>query len=88
MHITRVQRWVLSALVLTLIFAHSTGLILAAIFTIEDDRPSAMYGLLTIAAILNVGGILGVRLINEISWKTPWVVVGVIPSVVAGTWFL
>jgi len=86
MGITTVQRWVMSVLVVTTI-AHLSFGIVAAAFTIEDDRPGAKIGMLVIAAIFGMGAVVAGALIHEkspVNWFLP---LGLIPSLV-GAYFL
>jgi hypothetical protein len=84
MEIVRVQRWVASALILTVAFVWAGGMVLGALITIDQDRKGAQIGILIMAAIIGVLAIVGVRLINQLNWLTPWLLAGLIPSV-AGT---
>jgi FtsH-binding integral membrane protein len=80
MEIVRVQRWVASALTLTIAFVWAGGMVLGALITIDQDRKGAQIAILVMAAIISVLAIVGVRLINELSWLTPWLLAGLIPS--------
>ena len=80
MEIVRVQRWVASALTLTVAFVWAGGMVLGALITIDQDRKGAQIGILVMAAIIGVLAIVGVRLINQLSWLTPWLLAGLIPS--------
>jgi hypothetical protein len=80
--ITRVQRWVMSSLLIVVLFAHSFGMVLGAVYGVDDSHPDAKIGLLTLAVLMNVGAVVGVRLINERSWLTPWLVTALIPSAI------
>ena len=51
--VTKVQRWVMSALAVTTIFHLVMGLIIAAIF-LDDPRPGAQVGLCLIAGAFGV----------------------------------
>lgn len=82
--LSRVQRWVMSALVVTTIFHLVMGLIIAALF-IDDPRPGARVGLCLIAGAF---GMIAVALAFVIHGKfplTPWLLVGLIPSAVGIT---
>ena len=86
MGLTEVQRWVLSVLVVTTI-AHMAFGVVAAAFTIEDDRPGAKISMLVIAAIFGMGAVVAGALIhqkNPVNWFLP---LGWIPSAV-GAYFL
>ena len=84
--ITTVQRWVLSVLAVSTILHMAVGVVAAA-FTIDDDRPGAKVGMLVIAAIFGMGAVLAGAAIHGkrlLSWFLP---LGWIPSVV-GAFFL
>jgi FtsH-binding integral membrane protein len=83
----RVQRWVASTLALTVAYVWSSGLVLGALYTIDQGRTDAQIGILVMAAIIGVAAIVGVRVINELSFLTPWVLAGLIPAAV-GVWVL
>lgn len=87
MEIVRVQRWVASALALTTAFVWAGGMVLGALLTIDQNRHGARIAILVLAAIVGVVAIVGVRIINQLSWKTPWMVAGLVPAAV-GTFFL
>lgn len=87
MNITRVQRWVASALTLTVTFVWTTGMILGALYTIDQQRDGAQIAILVMAVVINLVGLVGVRLINELRWLTPWLLVALLPSAV-GAWVL
>lgn len=70
-----------------IVYAHAIGLVFAVLHAVEPDRRDAQIGLLTIAALLDVGAIAGVRLILERSILTGWLLIGLIPSL-AGAWVL
>ncbi|WP_310530155.1 hypothetical protein [Nocardioides sp.] len=78
-NLTRVQRWVMSALAVTTIFHLVMGLILAALF-IDDPRPGARVGLILIAGAFGVIAIAVAFLIHGKRPFTPWLLVGLIPS--------
>ena len=79
--LTRVQRWVMSALAVTTIFHLVMGLIIAALF-LDDPRPGAQVGLCMIAGAF---GVIAVALAFVIHGKkpfTPWLLVGLVPSAI------
>lgn len=79
MQVERVQRWVMSALVLTTAAIFAGGLaFLAGVAVVAGARP----GLLIIAAVVGVLAMAGVRLINQKSVATPWLVLGLLPAAV------
>ena len=84
--ITTVQRWVMSVLVVTTIIHLSIGVVAAA-FTIEEDRPGARAGMLVVAAVFGLGSVVAGALIhhkNPVNWFLP---LGLVPSLV-GAYFL
>ncbi|MGH3507968.1 MAG: hypothetical protein ACRDO2_12275 [Nocardioidaceae bacterium] len=80
MHIERVQRWVVSAVVLTVAYVWATGLVLGALYTIDEERDDAQAGLFVMAAIICAVGVTGVRLINRASLMTPWMLTALLPT--------
>lgn len=79
--LTRVQRWVMSALAVTTIFHLVMGLILAALL-LDNPRPGAQVGLCLIAGAFGVIAIAVARLIHAKSPLSPWLLVGLIPSAI------
>ncbi len=83
MRIEQVQRFVGSALALTIATILAAGLcFLAAVADGAGARP----GLLIISAAIGVVTMLGVRVLNQMSVVTPWLVVGVLPALVGWYW--
>lgn len=83
MHVVRVQRWVISALVLTTALHFVGGLLILAVTL---DRPDAFWVLTIISTIVSALSIAGVRVLNELRVLTPWLLVAVLPFAVA-LWF-
>jgi lipopolysaccharide export LptBFGC system permease protein LptF len=79
--LSRVQRWVMSALVVTTLFHLVMGLIVAALF-IDNPRPGAQVGLCLIAGAFGVIAVAVGFLIHGKKPLTPWLLVGLIPSAV------
>ena len=79
MQVERVQKWVISALVLTTAGHFAAGLVILANTV---DRPGAFPVLLTVATIVCLLAIVGVRVLNQMSILTPWLVCGAIPLAV------
>lgn len=79
MQVERVQKWVMSALLLTtaLIFASGLALLAGTV-----DRAGAQPGLLVIAAAVGLLAMAGVRALNELRLLTPWLAVGLVPAAV------
>ncbi len=78
----RVQRWVMSALLLTTATLFSGGLALVSLFV--EDRGGSRIGLLVIAAVVGLAAMVGVRFLNEKPWLTSWLLLGLLPVAVAG----
>ena len=79
--LTRVQRWVMSVLVVTTMLHLVVGLIVAALF-LDDPRPGAEVGLCLIAGAF---GVIAVAIALAIHGRTPlspWLVLGVVPSAI------
>ena len=79
--LTRVQRRVMSALVVTTLFHLVMGLIIAALF-IDDPRPGAQVGLCLIAGAFGVIAVAVAFVIHGRKPLTPWLLVGLIPSAI------
>ena len=79
MEIERVQKWVMSALLLVVSFIFASGLCFLAG---SVDRAGAKPGLLTIAGFVGVIAMGGVRIINQKRLATPWLLVGLIPTAI------
>jgi hypothetical protein len=85
MDVERVQKWVMSALVLTTATIFASGLSLLAR---QSEQAGAVPGLLGIAAVVGVVAIAAVRLINQKSVLTPWLLLGLLPAAVVGWFFV
>ena len=79
MEIERVQKWVMSTLLLVTSFIFAGGLCFLAG---SVDRDGAKPGLLTIAAFVGVIALGGVRIINAKPILSAWLLVGLLPSAV------
>lgn len=84
MQVERVQRWVASALVLTVATLFATGL---AILSGTVDRAGAKPGLLIISCVVGLMAMTGVRVINQKRLLTPWLLVAFLPALVVGSYF-
>lgn len=82
--LSRVQRTVMSALVVTTILHLSAGLVLAALF-LDDPRPGAEVGLNVIAAAFGVIAVAAGLAIHKRPVLSPWLLLGLIPGIV-GVW--
>ena len=83
MQVERVQKWVLSALLLTTLTIFATGLVLLAAVA---EGPGATPALLVIAGVVGLMAMGGVRAINQRSLLTPWLLLGLLPAAVG--WYL
>lgn len=78
---TKVQQWVMSALVVTTILHLAVGLTIATLFIADDQRP-AQIGLNVISGAFGVIAIAAGFLIHRRSPLTPWLLLGLLPGVV------
>jgi hypothetical protein len=83
MDVVRVQRWIASALVMTVAFLFAGGV---AIASATSEQPGARPGLLTMSTVVGLVALIGVRLINAKPVLTPWLVLGALPAVFG--WFV
>ena len=77
MDIVRVQRWVMSSLLIVTMFLFAAGL--AVLGVTVQDRGGSRIGLMVLSAIVGIGAVVGMRLINEKHWLTPWLLLGLVP---------
>jgi len=77
--LTRVQHWVMSTLVASLILHLAAGLVIGAYVS---DRPDARVGLVVIAGILGFIAMVAVLVIHQVSLLSWWLVLGVVPGIV------
>jgi hypothetical protein len=82
--VERVQRWVISALLLTICTLFATGM---AVLSGTVDRAGAKPGLLGISCVVGVLAMSGVRAINLKPILTPWLLLGLLPALVVGSYF-
>ena len=80
MHVQKVQRYVISALVLTTALHFVGGLLILAVTLGTAD---AFWVLTIISTVVTLLAIAGVRLINHLGVLTPWLLVGVVPPIIA-----
>jgi len=83
MQIEQVQRWVMTALMMTTALIFASGLSLLAG---QADRAGAEPGLLIIAAIVGILAVAAARIIHQRSVLTPLLVLGTLPAAVG--WYL
>jgi uncharacterized membrane protein YoaK (UPF0700 family) len=79
--LTRVQRWVMSVLLVTTILHFSAGIALAAIF-MDEDRVDARVVLNLLTAVTGVLAIAAGLAIHGKRPLTPWLLLGLIPGAV------
>jgi hypothetical protein len=82
----RVQRRVISVLIVTTLIHLTVGLILAA-DAADDDRRDAQVALILLGAAFFVLGIAAVRAINKKPLLTWWMLTGLIP-IAGGIWWV
>jgi hypothetical protein len=81
MEIERVQKWVMTALMMTTAVIFAVGLSLIAG---ESDRAGAKPGLITIAAVVGILAVAAARVIHHRSVLTPLLLLGPVPAAVGG----
>ena len=84
MEVERVQRWVASALVLTVSTLFATGM---AILSGTVDRAGARPGLLAISCVVGLMAMSGVRVINRKPVLTVWLLVAFVPAAAVGSYY-
>lgn len=83
----RVQRRVVSALIITTLIHLTVGLIVAAKFDVAGDRADAKVALVLVGAAFFACGIAASRGINRKPILTWWLALSLIPAVL-GTWWV
>jgi len=79
MSVTLVQKWVMSALAVTTIGHLAAGLVVAAAYA---DRLDAKIGLIVIAGAFGVIAVAAALLIHQRRALSPWLLVGLLPTLV------
>jgi hypothetical protein len=79
MEIEKVQKWVMSALMLTTAVIFAVGL---ALLAGQSEQVGAKPGLLVIAAVVGILAVAAARIIHQKSVLTPLLLVGVLPAAV------
>jgi hypothetical protein len=77
MEVERVQRWVMSALLVTVLFIFGGGM---ALLSGYSEQPGARPALLVVSGVVGLLAVLGVRVIHAKSLLTPWLVAGFLPA--------
>jgi len=83
MEVERVQRWVMSGLLLTVTTIFAGGL---ALLSAYSEQPGARPGLLVMSVVVGLIGIAAVRVIHALSLLTPWLLAGLLPALLG--WLL
>ncbi|WP_332662625.1 hypothetical protein [Aeromicrobium sp.] len=82
--IEQVQRWVATFLILA-VSAFPLGALVAVIRSIVDDgRRSDGIMLLVVMAVIGIVALGAIRLVHRRPAFAPWILLGVLPAVVAG----
>lgn len=84
MQVERVQKWVMSTLLLTTATIFAGGL---SVLAGTADRAGAKPGLLVIAGAVGMMAMAGVRTINQKPVLSTWLLLGLLPAAV-GSFFL
>lgn len=84
MQVERVQKWVMSTLLTTVLFIFAGGLALLGQHL--PERNGADVGLVVLAGFIGVTAILGIRAINALPLVTPWLVLGITPAILG--WYV
>lgn len=79
MEIEKVQKWVMTALMLTTAVIFAVGL---ALLAGQSEQAGAKPGLLAIAAVVGILAVAAARIIHQKSVLTPLLLVGVLPAAV------
>lgn len=86
MHLEPVQKWVLSVLAATTIVHMAVGLVIAALY-VDSSRTDAQIGLNILAGAFGVISVAVFRVIHQWKLASPWLLVGVLPTIV-GLWLV
>jgi hypothetical protein len=81
--LSNVQKWVMSVLVVTTMVHLVGGLVVAAAYV---DQRGGQIGLLVISAVFGMLGVVGARAIHSKSLASPWIVLGIVPTLVGAAW--
>lgn len=82
--LARVQRWVMSTLAVVTLMHMPAGLILAAMY-LDDATLSSEIGLNVLAGLFGAFAVAGALAIHGRRVLSPWLLLGVVPTVV-GLW--
>jgi hypothetical protein len=81
MQVEQVQKWVMTALMMTISVILAVGL---ALLAGQADRAGAKPGLLIIAGVVGVMATAAARVIHQKPVLTPLLLLGVLPAAIAG----
>ncbi|GGO85649.1 hypothetical protein GCM10011584_06100 [Nocardioides phosphati] len=84
--VRRVQRWVMSALVVVVAMLLAVGWV--AIAGTMVHKTPGKWVLLANSAAFGVAGLVGARVIHLKGWLSPWLLLGLVPAVAGGFWVL
>ena len=84
--LTRVQQWVASVLVVSLILHLAAGLVIGA-YVMDADERAAKIGLVIIAGVLGVIAVIVALVIHRRSLPSWWLLLGPVPGLV-GAWIV
>lgn len=84
--VRRVQRWVMSALVVVVAFLLAFGWVLIAGTMVH--KVAGQWVLLANSAAFGVAGVVAARVIHLRSWLSPWLLLGFVPALVGAAWVL
>ncbi|HET9501829.1 MAG TPA: hypothetical protein VFO98_16375 [Marmoricola sp.] len=85
MSLTRVQRWVASALAVTTVWHLALGLVIAA-WSIEETRTVDRVGLLVVASLFGIVGVAVGLIIHRQRLFSGWLLVGLVPGAAGALW--
>ncbi|MFC6153588.1 hypothetical protein [Nocardioides yefusunii] len=83
MHVKQVQRWVITALVITTAIHFVGGLLLLIPYVGTD---SAFWVLTVISAIVMAISIIGALLLHNKRWLSPWLLFAAVPVIISFIW--
>jgi hypothetical protein len=75
--VERVQKWVMSALVLTTATIFATGI---SLLSARSEQAGAKPGLLSMAVVVELVALAAVRVINQKPVLTPWLALSLLPA--------
>jgi hypothetical protein len=83
LHITKVQQWVASALLLVVGLTPTVALAwVSVLMDLEEDARDRAVGLWAMSSVWGMATMAGVLVIHRKSPLSPWLLVGVVPAAV------